>query len=107
MSEAIIPDGPFASIVLTDWRNLGEDLAAGVGIGSMVCGMMGAAVPDPEARPVLGKISSILSKLAPVARKIDFFKSTSSCTTFDGQVWHSRGVTHYLSPAERAGDAAH
>ncbi|MBU0617635.1 MAG: hypothetical protein KKI02_07950 [Planctomycetes bacterium] len=102
MSEALVPAGPFASVALTDRRNLGEELATGMGVGSMVCGMLGAAVPEPKVRPVIAKISGMLAKLTPVVRKIDFYKSTASHTTFDGQMWHTRGVTHYFSPAERA-----
>ena len=44
----------------------------------------------------------MLTKLTPVVRKIDFYKSKAAHTTFDGQTWRSRGVTHYFSPAERA-----
>lgn len=102
MSEAIVPAGPFASVALTDRRNLGDELSTGVGMASMISGMLGAAVPDPEARSVIGKIAGMLAKLTPVVRKIDFYKSTATHTTFDGQMWHTHGVTHYASPAERA-----
>jgi tetratricopeptide (TPR) repeat protein len=106
MSEAIVPAGPFASVTLTDRRNLGEELATGIGIASMVSGMLGTFVPEPKARSVIGKITGMLAKLTPVVRKIDFYKSTASCTTFDGQTWHTRGVTHYFSPEERAARSA-
>ena len=101
MSEAILPEGPFASVSLTDQRGLGKELAAGIGIATMITGVMGAFIPEPKVRPVLGKISGILSKLTPVALKIDFYKSTSQYTTFDGKAWHTRAVTNYRSPAER------
>jgi len=101
MSEAIVPDGPFASVSLTDQRGLGEEVATGLGVASMVYGMLGTFIPDPRVRPLLAKISGMLSKLVPVARKIDFYKSSASHTTFDGKVWRSRGVTHYVQPAER------
>ena len=106
MSEAIVPAGPFASVSLTDRRSLGEELATGLGFASMVSGMIGAFVPEPKVRPVLTKISGMLGKLAPVVRKIDFYKSGATHTTFDGQVWRCRGVTHYVSPAERAAKGA-
>jgi len=107
MSEALVPTGPFASVVLTDRRNLGEELAVGMGVGSMVCGMLGAVVPEPQARSAIAKISGMLAKLTPVVRKIDFYKSSASHTTFDGQTWRSRGVTHYFSPTERATRGTH
>jgi hypothetical protein len=106
MSEALVPTGSFASVALIDRRNLGKELATGIGIASMVTGMFGAFIPEPEARPIIAKFSGILNKLAPVARKIDFYKSTASHTTFDGQTWRTHGVTHYFSPAERAARGA-
>jgi hypothetical protein len=44
----------------------------------------------------------MIGKLVPVAQEIDFFKSASTCTAFDGRVWRTRQVTHYFSPEERA-----
>ena len=102
MHEALLPNGPFTSVSLTDERGLGEELAAAVGIVSMVSGMMTMAIPEPEAKAIFGKLGGMIAKLPPVMRKIDFYKSTASYTTFDGTVWHTRGITHYFSPAERA-----
>ena len=44
----------------------------------------------------------MVAKLSPVVRKIDFYKSTAAYTTFDGRAWHTRTITHYMSPEERA-----
>jgi hypothetical protein len=100
MSEALVPAGPFVSVSLTDRRGLGEQLATGIGVASMIGGMMGAVVPEPKVRSVIAKISGMLAKLTPVVRKIDFYKSTATHSTFDGQAWHTRTVTHYTSLAE-------
>lgn len=105
MAEALVPSGPFTSVTLTDRRGLGDELATTIGVISMVGGMAGAFIPDPEARGVIAKIAGMLAKLTPVVRKIDFYKSTGTCTTFDGRAWHTHTVTHYLSPAERAAGA--
>jgi tetratricopeptide (TPR) repeat protein len=102
MEEALLPTGPFTSVSLTDQRALGDELATGIGVVSMMGGMLTMAIPEPEVRPVVAKLAGMIAKLAPVARKIDFYKSTASYTTFDGQAWHSRMVTHYVSPSERA-----
>ena len=101
MSEAIIPEGMFTSVSLTDQRQLGNELAAGIGMVSMMSGMMTMAIPDPEVRPVISKIAGILGKLTPVVTKINFFKSIARQSTFNGQSWHSKMVTHYVSPDER------
>jgi hypothetical protein len=39
-----------------------------------------------------------LTKLAPVARKIDFIESTAALKTFDGKGWSIRQVTHFEAP---------
>ena len=105
MSEALVPSGPFTSVSLTDKRKFGEELAGLVGGVSMGLGMAGAMIPDQDARPIIAKIAGMLAKLTPVVRKIDFYKSSASYTTFDGQAWHTRAVTHYVSPAERGAAA--
>jgi|GEM_PF-1888084 len=101
MAEAVVPAGEFAGVSLTDQRALGEEIAAGIGIASMVGGMASMAIPDPEIKPLIGKIAGILGKLTPVAQKIDFIKSTASCTTFDGRIFRTEMKTHYVSPEER------
>jgi len=101
MSEALLPDGPVDSVSLADQRGLGESIAKGLGIVSMVSGMLGAFIPEPSVRPVITRLAGILAKLTPVVRKINFYKSTASQTTFDGLAWRTRTVTHYFAPAER------
>ena len=102
MAEALVPSGSFAAVSLTDQRKLGQEIAEGLGMAAMGVGMMGAFIPDPEVRPVLTRVGAMLGKLTPVVRKIDFFKSTASVTTFDGKAFHSTMVVHYVSPAEHA-----
>jgi tetratricopeptide (TPR) repeat protein len=102
MSEMILPDGPFVMVTLTDQRQLGNEIAGVIGLFSMLSSMAGAAIPEPSVRQVLSKVSSILGKLVPVAQRVDFFKSTATCTTFDGRMGRMRTVTHYASPQERS-----
>jgi hypothetical protein len=102
MAEALLPNGPFHSLTLTDERQFGEQLAEGLGIAAMVTGMLGSFIPEPQVNRALTKVAGIITKLTPVARKIDFFKSTASVTTLDDKGWRTRQVTHYFSPAERS-----
>jgi tetratricopeptide (TPR) repeat protein len=102
MGEAIVPTGPFTSVKLTDQRKLGDNLASGIQIAATISGMLTMGIPDAKARQVVSRITAMLRKLTPVVRKIDFYKSTATHTTFDGRAWHTRTVTHYVSPAERA-----
>ncbi len=101
MKEALVPDGRFVGVTLTDRRNLGKELATATGVGSMVVGMMGPMIPQPEVRPLLTKIAGMLGKLTPVVQKIDFYKSAATQTTFDGKMWRQRSVTHYFAPTEK------
>jgi hypothetical protein len=103
MAEAIMPDGPFRSISFTDERNMGNEIAQMIGVLSMSGGMIAMAVPDPQAQQAITKILGMVSKLGPVAQKLDFYKSTAAYETFDGKAWHKRSVTNYMSPAERQG----
>jgi len=102
MAEAIVPTGAFTSVTLTDQRKLGEEIAGVIGAISMASGMMTMAIPDPEVRPIVAKVAGMIGKLTPVVRKINFYKSTATCTTFDGRAWHSRTVIHYVPPSERS-----
>ena len=107
MSELILPDGPFDAMSLTDQRRLGKDMSELIGMMSMGVGMAGAFIPDKEAKQVVMRLASIAQKFVPVVQKIDFIKSTATCTTFDGAHWRTKAVTHYFSPAERGGGGEH
>ncbi|MFH2000552.1 MAG: DUF3352 domain-containing protein [Planctomycetota bacterium] len=103
MNEAMIPVGPFVEVSYSDKRGLGDEISKGLGVATMVTGMMGSFIPEPKVRPVIAKISGLLSMLTPVVQRIDFYKSSASMTTFDGKMWHNRSITHYFSPEERPG----
>ncbi len=74
-------------------------LSMGVGSAAM---FMPANEGTEKVRPIVTRLASMIGKLAPAARQIDFYKSSSTCTAFDGRAWHTRQVTHYFSPEERA-----
>jgi tetratricopeptide (TPR) repeat protein len=101
VKAALFPKGSVARMTFADHSN--DAVAAGTAIRTMsaVGGMMGAAIPDPEARTVLARIIGIIAGLAPVVESINFFDSTSSHMTFDGSVWLERSVTHYVDPETR------
>ena len=96
-------------VSLTDQRQLGKEL--GELMGSPVDGQSGCSRPSSPSRrfdPVVGKIAAICSKLdADCPATIDYFKSTATSTTFDGHMWHTRSVTNYFSPEERAKNRSH
>ncbi|MHC4844857.1 MAG: hypothetical protein ACYTCU_01710, partial [Planctomycetota bacterium] len=98
MGAALTPEGPAIMVTFTD--HSGDAVEAGNAIRSiaMVGGMVGGMIPDPEAQSVIGRIIGIVSGLAPVVEAIDFYDTSSSHVTFDGQVWRTRSVTHYVPP---------
>ncbi|MCH7870549.1 MAG: tetratricopeptide repeat protein [Planctomycetes bacterium] len=102
MAEALIPDGPVDMISFTDHRGVAKQIAQALTFLSMAGGFVGMVVPDPEAQKAIMKIFGIVSKLAPVAAKVDFYKSSASYIQSNGRVWRTHGVTHYFSPKERA-----
>ena len=106
MAEAVIPKEAVRSISFTDKRNFGTEIAQFIGVLSMVGGMSAMMIPDPEAQQLITKILGPVAKLGPVAQKIDFYKSSAKYTTFNGKMWHTRGVTNYRSPAERGAGKA-
>ncbi len=102
MAEALAPEGNFCSVSLTDQRNLGQEIAAAMGMISMSSGMMSMMIPDEKPRRAISKIAGMLMKLTPAVSKIDFYKSTASRSVFDGKMWRTHMVTHYKSPEERS-----
>ncbi len=102
MKEAIVPDQPFVSATLTDQRNLGREMSQLIGALSMGSGMFTMFIQDVQTRQTLSKVVNIIAKLGPAVSKIDFIKSKSTATTFDGKAWHTKMVTHYVSPEEHA-----
>lgn len=102
MSEALLPQGAFSSVSFTDKRDLGQQLSMILGMVSMSGMAIPMMIPDPDVQQAVAKIVGIIGKLSPVAAKIDFYKSSSSYSTFDGQAWHIHKATNYQSPTERA-----
>ncbi len=106
MAELLLPVQGCTSISLTDYRGIGNEVAQMLGFASMGVGSMAMFIPAHEGggkvQPIVTKVAGMLGKLVPAAQEIDFFKSVSTCTAFDGRVWHTRQVTHYFSPEERA-----
>lgn len=100
-AEALLPDGPVASVSFSDRRQLGQDLAMATGVVSMVLGPMAMSIPEERPRSIMTRLTGLLAKLPPVLGQIDFYKSTASVTTFDGRAWHTRRIIHYVDPAER------
>ena len=102
LEEALLPKGRFASVTYTDQRRLGQQISQNMGMAGVFLGFAAMGAQDARSRNLIHHVTTILTKLTPVATKIDFLKSTATATTFDGSVWRTRSVTRYFSPAEHA-----
>jgi len=100
VAQALLPQGPARSVTFTDHEKDAETIAGALSAISMMGGMFGAAIPDEEAREIVARLAGIVGKLAPVAGAIDFYDASASYTTFDGQAWRVRSVTHYVPPTK-------
>jgi hypothetical protein len=99
--EALPPKtGPLDSIGFSDETNTGTELQAAIGGLCMATGMIGMFGQDmpPEVRSFITSLTPILTKLGPVAAKIDFYQSSASYCTFSGTAWHERQVQNYKPP---------
>lgn len=94
LREGIPPAGSVTSLSFTDKTKMGEQLGQALTMVPMI-GMM---VPDVVKDPVAQSVLSMVGKLGRVVRKLDFFQSSASRTTFDGQVEIAKCITTYREP---------
>lgn len=99
--EGLLPSGPVCGASFTDLSNLGQELGAAF----FMMGMVGTFMPDePEIRPVKA-IINMLGRLSPAIAQIDFYSSSASVCTFDGQMWTTTQVMNY-KPAPKKPEPA-
>ncbi len=104
-AEALVPKkGNVDAISFTDQENMASDLQQGIGAVSMGLSVIGMFAPElpPKARDFISELPPLLTKLAPVVGKLDFYKSTASYSSFDGKQWHTRSVQNYKKPKPKS-----
>lgn len=94
-SEGLTLGANVTSISFSDTSRTGQDLSQMLKMVPMI-GMM--AGQELQRNPALGAGLRIISKLAPVVEKLDFFLSDCSQTTFDGKVITTQTVSNYREP---------
>lgn len=92
--EGIPPDGKVTALSFTDLTKLGEELGQMLQMAPMI-GMM---APDVMKNPLAQGVLNMVGKVGRVVRKLDFFQSTASRTTFDGKTLVMKTVTTYREP---------
>ena len=92
--EGIPPEGRVTSLSFTDQTKMGEQIGQ---VLSMVP-MIGMMVPDMARNPGAQAVLSVVGKLGRVVKKLDFFQSSASRTTFDGKAERVKALTTYREP---------
>ncbi|RME40116.1 MAG: hypothetical protein D6788_04095, partial [Planctomycetota bacterium] len=87
--EGLMPKGPVRGCSFRDMSKMGQQLASVAAMAGMISGMVTASIPDDpppmkKAKEAVQTGAGIVMKLAPVLQKIDFYRSTASVCTFDG-----------------------
>ena len=108
--EGVMPSGAVMAASFSDASKMGEQLSQSFAMGGMMGGMvsaqMGGKAPA-EAQELVTNLLSLGTKLAPVVRKLDFYSSRSSVTTYDGGTKiESTSVTTYKT-SEALDDRPH
>lgn len=102
IKEGLVPNGPVMAASFTDTSKFGEQLGGAMGMAGFVGGMaLGKLQGDDtaEAKKILQKLMTVITKLAPVVRQFDFYSSESTVTTFDGKsLVRTEKVINYKSP---------
>lgn len=96
MARALLPDGPVTQISFEDTTGGAADATAAIATVSMMGGMVSMAIPDETARAYVARLFGMVSKLSSVVERIDFFESSATHTTFDGDLWRMKSVVHYV-----------
>jgi hypothetical protein len=92
--EGIPPDGKVTALSFTDLTKLGEELGQMLQMAPMI-GMM---APDVMKNPLAQGVLNMVGKLGRVVKRLDFFQSSASRTTFDGKTVVMKTVTTYREP---------
>lgn len=83
------------SISFSDMSKFGDELSQMLSMANMI---QMAIPPEAQKEPMVAVMLSVLTKLPPIVRKIDFLQSSASVSTFDGKMELSRSVMNYREP---------
>lgn len=97
-AEGVPVTGEVNQLSFEDLTRLGDQFGQMLSMVPMLGMMMGDAARDPNVQALMG----MLGKAGRVARKLDFYQSSSSMGKFDGNVYRLTTVVHYRKPPEPA-----
>lgn len=94
LKEGLSIEGAVKSASFEDMTNLGEDLASVLGMLPMI----GMAAQDIYKNPVGRMVMTTLPKLSKVVRKLDFFQSSATRNTMEGNLIKTLAIVNYREP---------
>ena len=95
VKEGLPPVKGVVSMSFQDTTQTGESLAQMLQMAPMIGMFMG---PEIQKNPVLSALLRTAGRLGPVARELNFYLSSSSRTTFAGNVLTTEMVDNYREP---------
>ncbi|MFO0838181.1 MAG: hypothetical protein U1D55_06605 [Phycisphaerae bacterium] len=94
LAEGVPLGKDVTSISFNDLTSLSDQLGSIL----MLVPLMTAGNPEINKNPVASAALRAVGKLGNVVRKLDFFRSTASQSTFDGRLVKTRHITNYREP---------
>jgi len=92
--EGLPLTGPVIAASFADMTRYGEEM----GQMLMMIPMVGMMAPDLNRHPAGRALISAAGKAGKVVREFNFFQSSCSVSTFDGQVLYTKSLTNYREP---------
>jgi hypothetical protein len=93
-NEGLPVERDMVSFSFNDLSKLGEQL------GQMLPAMAFMLRMNPELsqNPMASAMLNVITKVGNVCKTLDFYQSSCTVSTFDGQVAHKKSVTNYQEP---------
>jgi Protein of unknown function (DUF3352) len=94
LKEGLPPGKNVTSLSFSDDTKFGEEMGTLLGMVPMI----NMFAPDVAKNPVANGMINMVGKLGRVFRKMDYFLSSASQSTIDGDVVMTKSVTNYREP---------
>lgn len=98
--DALFVEGPVLMANFSDYSQIAPSIADGIEGMAMMGSMVTAMIEDRQIQKVVTDVVQMVGRLVPVIEEIDFFRSGSSVTSFDGRAFYTHSITNYVAPAK-------
>lgn len=101
LADALIVGTPILAASFSDYSTIAPSIADRIEQVTAMSGMVLPMIEEPEVREIAMEVLDMVGRLVPVIEAIDFYRSGSSVTTFDGKAYHTHSITNYVAPAAK------